>query len=395
MTSSAGGIFTTRSLDPRDRRLLLICAVIAVLLAGTVTLLAPREDDSDPVPSSFSSASHGAEAGFLALERTGYHIERWEQPLADLASQSDRHTVLILAEPSPAASDSAKPAIQKILNRGGRVVATGVTGGLLLPDNHATAAPSQGPQCSAQPKQPDVANDGVIDTRPGANWAPSRGQLVEYACAANPVVVRYPVGSGTAVWWANSLPIENAAIARDGNLALLLYSLGSDPHARVVWDESLHQDVRGIWSYTQGTPVKLLWAQLAFVAILLVFSFSRRSGPLLPDPVLARDTQLEFVHSLGALYDKANATNTAISIAYARFRLLIGSRSAAEIVSIVNSRAGRTLPGLPENIAVCEDINYAAESSTDRNALSLVQSLWTYEAEVHQGQTGERRGTAK
>jgi hypothetical protein len=386
------------SLDHRDRRLLLICVGIVVLLAVIVTLIAPREDDDDPVPSSYSSASHGSEAGYLALEKSGYQIERWEQPLGNLAEESNNHTVLIVAEPFPLEVLNAKPAIQKILDRGGRVIATGIAGATLLPNGHAEPTLKNDSEiCAAQPQNSDSSGEDAIEIRPSARWAASLpGLHIGYACQSDPVIVGYPVGKGTAIWWANSMPLENREIADHGDLSLLLQSLGSDPNARVVWDESLHADTRSIWSYANGTPVKMLWAQLLLVGIFLILSKSRRSGPLLPDPVVARDTQLEFVRSLGALYDKANATDTAVKIAYARFRLLLGHQvvgiesthatdKADEMVSVVRARVGREIAGLHEKIVECEEIRYAAEPIGMRNALTLVQTLWDIEDEVGRG----------
>jgi len=82
------------------------------------------------------------------------------------------------------------------------------------------------------------------------------------------------------------LPLENAAISHDGNLALLLSSIGPVDGTRVVWDESLHEDVRGLWSYAEGTPVHLLWAQLALLGFLLILSYSGGAALCFPTPSL-------------------------------------------------------------------------------------------------------------
>jgi hypothetical protein len=286
-------------------------------------------------------------------------LDRFQPGVADrhLAEESDRHTLLIVADPFPTAISDAKIAIQKILDRGGRVIVTG-GGAALLPKGQAMATmKSDSETCAARATRSDGPGGGVIEIRPSARWTASLpGQRVEYACEPDAVVVTYPAGKDTAVWWANSMPLENSEIAKEYNLSLLLHSIGPDPSVRVVWDESLHEDARGIWSYAEGTLVKVLWAQLALVSLLLLVSYSRRSGPLLPDPVVARDTQLEFVRSLGALYDKADATNVVVEIAYSRFRLLFGHPLAGsgnagllgtedEFVSVVDSRVDATSAG--------------------------------------------------
>ena len=390
------------SLNPRDRRLLLACLVIVALAAGVVAVLAPQEDDDNPVPSSFSSGTHGAEAAYLTLERSGYRVERWERPLTELALQSDARTVVILAGPIPSRKTltAARSSVAAILQHGGRVIATGPSGGDLLPQGQVAKLPqipgAAEPDCTAEPVGfGDLADSGAVHFREvdfSSETLP--GQRVEYTCGRHAVVVSYAVGPGRAIWWADSLPLENAFIAKDGDLALLLNSLGGAGN-RIVWDESLHNDEPGIWSYANGTPVRLLWLQLALAALLLVVSFSRRSGPLLPDPVVARDAPLEFVYSLGALYDRAGATNTAVQIAYARFCLMLGlkrKRSSAdetkERMAVASSRLGRNEPELWPAIEICEEATYAHVQMPSRQALKLVQSLNKFEREVGQGKQG-------
>ena len=141
--------------------------------------------------------------------------------------------------------------------------------------------------------------------------------------------------------------------------------------------------------------MRLLWLQFALAALLLVVSFSRRSGPLLPDPAPARDAPLEFVYSLGALYDRAGATNTAVQIAYARFCLMLGlrrKRSGAdetrEMMAVASSRLGRNEPGLRPAIEMCEEATYASAQMPPRQALELVQSLNKFEQDARQGRLG-------
>ncbi len=387
------------SLNPRDRRTLLAILALVVLVALVVTFLLPPEDDNDPTPSTFTSTSHGARAAYLVLAQSGYVMERWDRPLGELAETSDSHTVLILADPFPGNTEATRAAVAKVLQRGGRVLVTGMSGAMLLPKQHIV--PKLGNprvECAAKAEGFDVlAGSGVPHLRPQVTWSMDRPeQRVQYTCNGDAVVVNYAVGKGQVIWWADAMPLENSAIAQDGDLALLLNSIGPPDGARVVWDESLHELPSGIWSYAKGTPVHLLWAQLGLVAVFLLLSYSRRSGPLLPDPVVQRDAPLEFVHSLGALYDKAGATNTAVRIAYDRFRLSLGRRatassgtsaaeSAQEIVSVVHARLKRRTAELQDNILACEETVYQAEPMPARRALSLIQSLWTYEDEMKHG----------
>ena len=115
------------------------------------------------------------------------------------------------------------------------------------------------------------------------------------------------------VWWASSTPLENGSLARAANFDLLLNSLGPREGHHFYWDESLHGDVRSEWSYVSGPTVALLWTGLILLSILIVFSFSRRSGPVRELPPPARATPIEFLDALGSLYRSAGASSTAVS----------------------------------------------------------------------------------
>ena len=384
------------SLSSRDRRLLFAFLIMVAVVLVVVAVLAPQQDDQDRTPSTFSSGSHGAEAAYLALEQSGYHIERWERPLTDLVPQVNAHTVVIFAEPNFNRAVRSRTVVQHILDRGGHVLVTGMAGGFLLPEDRAQAgSPVTGslyPSCDAQPEGfGALADSGTVHMRASYEWRdPRPSQRVQYTCRGNAVVVSFPASHGKVIWWADSQPLENAFIANDGDLALLLASLGA-PGNRIVWDESLHNDEPGLWSYANGTPVHLLWAQLAVVALLLVLSFSRRSGPLLPDPVVARDAPLEFIYSLGALYDKAGATNTAVEIAYDRFRMTLGRGARAanaqqteEMMGVAAARLGREGPELRETIKTCEELRYASAQVQPARALTLVRTLNRFGEEVSQ-----------
>ena len=109
------------SLDSRDRKLLLITAVIVLCTTVLVVLVHPQEQSDDFIPSTYSAAPHGAKAAYLLLARLGYRVERSEGPLSAVADTADAHTVLILAEPARAPNQQERAAVQQVLARGGRV----------------------------------------------------------------------------------------------------------------------------------------------------------------------------------------------------------------------------------------------------------------------------------
>ena len=88
------------SLDAGDRKLLLGCVGIALALAAaTGFLLPPKNDNDNPLPSTYLAGQHGARAAYETLLRSNYQIERWERPLSELASTAGPETVVIFAQP--------------------------------------------------------------------------------------------------------------------------------------------------------------------------------------------------------------------------------------------------------------------------------------------------------
>ena len=78
------------SLDTKDRRILLWCVGVGVGLAILLGILNPSSDDDSRQPSSYLSGRHGALAAYETLLRSGYQVQRWEQPLSELADASGR-----------------------------------------------------------------------------------------------------------------------------------------------------------------------------------------------------------------------------------------------------------------------------------------------------------------
>jgi hypothetical protein len=384
------------SLDAKDRRLLLWSVGIAVALAVALGFLLPREDNNkNPLPSTYLTGQHGARAAYETLLRANYPIERWERPLSELSETAGPETVVILAQPFVREPEDIQ-AIRKIVERGGRVLSTGLLGGYVLPGT-ASNAP-QGfnfAACKLEPEGLDaLASSGETWMVPQATWKlDDPAAHVEYSCAGQPAVVEYNWGKGHIVWWASSTPLENGSLSRAHNLDLLLASLGPRLGHRFYWDESLHGEVRSTWSYVAGPSWTMLWIGLLALALLVVFSFSRRSGPVRELPPPARSTPIEFLQALGSLYRKAGASSTAVSIAWERFRRhslrLCGQKpskmSAVELAEVIRRRFPLAAADLEANLAACEEAAWG-DAIHPRQALKLIQALGGhYEKLKHAG----------
>ena len=373
------------SLDSRDRKLLLWCLGLAVVLAVAGGFLLPNGNNNENrLPSTYLSGQHGALAAYETLVRSGYPMERWERPLSELAAIAGPATVVIFAEPFSRENDDIK-AVRQILERGGRVLSTGFWGGYLLPGG-AAAPPREFnfAACQLEPEGLDaLASSGEVWMIPEATWQVGKpNDRVQYSCAGQPAVVEYDWDKGHVVWWGSSTPLENGSLARGRNFDLLLNSLGPREGRQFYWDESLHGEIRSSWSYAGGPALTLLRIGMAVLLLLVLLSFSRRSGPVRELHAPVRATPVEFVDALGSLYRNAGAANTAVAIAWERFRRqalrLCGRRAerlgAGEIAAVLVRR----FPGLDEALEVdlktCEEAA-GADELHPKEALRLLQVL--------------------
>lgn len=373
------------SLDSKDRKLLLWSIGIAIGLAVVISVAMPNEDnDQNPLPSTYLTGKHGARAAYESLLRSGYNVERWERPLTELAAAAGPNTVVILAQPFSRETDDYK-AVDQIVSRGGRVLATGLFGGYLLPDGQVSEPKNftfAACQLDAQGLD-SLANTGEVWMVPEASWNLGNPmQRAQYDCAGQATVVEYDYGKGHVVWWANSTPLENASLARGADFDLLLNSIGPREGHHVYWDESLHGEIRSTWSFIGGPTVRLLWAGLILTSIMILFSFSRRSGPLREMPGAPRSTPIEFLDALGSLYRSAGASSTAVSIAWERFRRnalrMCGLRpskiSADELAATIRRRFPMADAALEDDLRSCEDAA-RNEKIEPREALKAIQTL--------------------
>jgi len=372
------------SLDPRDRKLLTGCICAVVVLAVVTAFFARSEDrDDNPVPSTYGTGKHGARAAYELLKANGYDVERWEQPLSDLPALTDTQTVVIFAEPDPTSPEDLK-AVKDIVAQGGRVLLTGWSGGILAPGGNAQPPLQFEAACNLTPQGLDpLAGSGEVWMVPEAAWGSDHPlDRVEYNCAGSPAVVEYTSGKGEVIWWASSTPLENGSIQRGQNLNLLLNSLGAPQNHHFYWDESLHGAVYSDWFYASGAALNLLKAGLLGIVLLVIFSFSRRRGPVRDLPAPVRATPVEFLEALGSLYAEAGASATSVDLAYERFRRRMGdlcgikgaTMSAEELGIALRRRFPRGPDALEKDLAECEQA-IGNDTLQPKKALALVQAL--------------------
>lgn len=313
-------------LSAGDRKILVITGVAFLALIVLGFLLAPADVESQS-PTTYSAASGGAKAGFLLLQELGYHVDRWEKPHSQLPAAP--HTVLVLAEPRMVPDTKEKASIEKFMAGGGRVIATGLTGGMFLPVN----ASDDNPEPIGLSKEYDALTPSAVTRAapkislvPHASWSKSTA-IPLYGTKDAVYAVQMPHGQGEAIWLASATPFTNAGIQSSSNLEFVLAAIGDPQQTHVLFDEYVHgygdQNRRDEKSHPLTMALLL---QSAVVALAALLTFSRRSGPLRPVPPPSRLAPLEFVETLGGLYQQAHAAAVAVDVYYQRFQYWITRR---------------------------------------------------------------------
>src|SRR5260370_17403942 len=115
------------SIDPGDRKLLLIGgAILLVLTAGLALVGINPEEQGMGIPSTYSAGSSGARAAYLLLQDLHYKVSRWERSPTELPSEPD-NTVLILADPVATPKKEEREALKHFVDEGGPFLSTAPT----------------------------------------------------------------------------------------------------------------------------------------------------------------------------------------------------------------------------------------------------------------------------
>jgi hypothetical protein len=209
-----------------------------------------------------------------------------------------------------------------------------------------------------------------------------------YADGDKQVVVTYRFGRGEVIWWASATPLTNAGLLEPGNVEFFLACVGAKDQRRVLWDESVHG--YGPTSAASARLGPLFWIilQLGIFTLGILLTYSRRSGPIVHPTTERRLSPLEFVRTLGSLYERAGAASVAVDIGYQRFRYWLtrrvgttGDASVDELERAVRERWHQADAGFGATLRACESARDDLEL-TPRAALKLTRALHDYTARL-------------
>jgi hypothetical protein len=314
------------AVDREDRPVVVVLALLMIVGIGLAVWIVRSDPGSDQTPSSYGTGNSGAKAAYLLLRDTGYDVTRSAENPRTLA-QRGRGTTLILVEPIPGTEEDLL-AVRSFVERGGRLVGTGVAIALFFPGDHTLPKMPHFDWQSYPAYEPSDLTRGIssIDMAPQFYFRGTGGDEVPFKKDREIPVTRFHYGSGEVIWWASAQPLTNAGIGRADNAQLLLNSVGDPLNRTVLWDEYFHGEAKTLFQSIFGSPLKWGLVQLCLLAGALCFTFSRRFGAPRGAPLPSRLATKEFVDTLAELYRNAKAGNVAVEVVYQRFRLRLQQR---------------------------------------------------------------------
>jgi len=354
--------------------LLLIMTLVAWLNSN-------QRDQGEGSPSSYNVQRRGAKAAYLLLQKSGYAVERWKEPPAKLPADASG-VMLVLAGPESYPQAEEMSGIVRFLLRGGGVLIAGVHPNAFVPQSSASSEELRVGYAECKPVAPTrLTRGGPISQDGDLAWDSSKDAAVVHFKDKDdkPVVVSYSLGQGRVIWWASALPLTNAGIRDRGNLDLLLNSMGDS--RRILWDEYYHEEHEAASTHPSNPAQMWALAQAGFLGLMVVLTFSRRSGPVVPLVRESRLSPLEFVETLGSVFHRANGTQVAVEIAFGRFQQVaarrLGVRGTASANDILVAMAQRGLKVPPDVAALVGRSDEAAGDTelSEKRALEHVQAL--------------------
>jgi Domain of unknown function (DUF4350) len=368
-----------------DRKLFAVGGGVLLLLIVLAAIFTPDQDAQPGYATTYSSDSSGTKAAYLLLKESGYRVDRWENSPIELTDAKD--TTLIITDPIGMPTLEERKRLKQFVAQGGRIVGSGVFVGTFLPVDKS--APEQilpdfpiNVKASIPSEFAKAAPE--IKISPSYSWQDRNAATPLYGDEKVTLVASYRYGAGDVIWLASADPFSNRELKESGNLAFLLTAVGDKKSTHVLFDEYFHGHRRSLVATMSHTQVKWLVVQFAVVAFFALLTFSRRSGPIRSLAAESRLSPLEFVDTLGGLYERADAAMVAVDVNYQRFRYWLTRRAGIspkatieELEQVVRDRWNLRDPQFGAVLHACEEARYNYETSP-RQALHLVQALQDY-----------------
>ena len=403
-----------------DYVILAVLGIIAVIVVVLVTSSGwrPREPESYPARTTYSTRPNGTMACYLLFERFDIDVRRSERPLLDETLK--KCDVVVLLDPLVPIEDGERIALRSWVRSGGVLVYSrsryAFVRSLGSPDDDTrehtrSTRPARATTAHRAPAAPlPLARDvsatrfDTYDTVELDDYGPLEGDregTALFADEAGTRIVSHRIGRGAVIVLADSSFLTNKYFGDEDNAVLAAnlveYALAHAQGARVAFDEyhvGFGRRASGFsllrTSLVRTTPG---WSMLCLMTagVLFLVYQGRRFGTRYPPTRVRRRTKLEYVRSVGATYRSARAHGLTFELIYGWFRrtltAAVGLPPSAPVDVLAAAIARRTLHGphhYEQILAECETA-LAQRRLRARRARALLDKLASIESEVVHG----------
>lgn len=348
-------------------------AVVVVVILVSSSRWRPREPESLPVRTTYSTRPVDTMACYLLFGRFGIDVARCNRPLLDETIES--YDLLFMLDPLLPLEDGERIALRAWVRRGGVLVYSdsrdlarrilsmrddeGGNGGRTRSQTRRPATSAAKP---VLPLARDVS-DTHFETREKVALddhgplAGSRDGAALFMDEAGTRIVSHRIGRGTVIVLADCSFLANGLLGKEDNAILAANlvecALAQAHGARVAFDE-YHAGFGQAESGESLLRTALVrttpgWSMLCLMAagVLFLAYKGRRFGTRYPPTRVRRRTKLEYVRSVGATYRRARAHGLTFELIYARFRrtltAALGLPPSAPVDALATAIGRRTL----------------------------------------------------
>jgi Domain of unknown function (DUF4350) len=320
-----------------------------VLALGLLAAPDDRYSENDWRLSTHRVSPNGGRALYLALEELGVKVAQGSR---DWVFTDSLPPVMAVLDPSVAPAPEEVASLVEWLGRGGTLLYVAGRGMLadslglvlepVLPDSVPLFGQPLWEGAAARPAGHLLAagSEGVEGFRQAfadsSRALRSRGaeRILVLEETGEAVAVRFAVGRGTVVAFADAWPFGNRRL-RESGAALVFARAATEATAgggTLVFDE-YHHGYRdggsvpaGMAKFLRESPAGHALLQLAFAGLLALLLAGRRFGAPEPAPPARRRSPLEHVEALAGAYRQAGARRTARRLLMAGAARRLGRR---------------------------------------------------------------------
>ena len=223
---------------------------------------------------------------------------------------------------------------------------------------------------SGQPP-PKPAGTPMAAVETAAQNAP----VVHLANRDKTLLVDFPYGSGEIVYLTDPYMVSNAGISLVDNAQMAINAVAARDGS-IAFDEYHHgygANENRMLAYFAGTPVAAIFAQLALLLGVVLFTQSRRFARPLPASEPNRLSKLEYVSAMAELQQRTRAYDLALENIYSEFR-----RTMARFVGADNFQTPR------------HDLALLIAGKTNLDAKELENLMFKCEEIIHGEPTSKR-----